>query len=241
MKFHRSILATQLFTLLVLLPWGMNSIAQAQGNNTIQSDSAGPLEGFAEASWGMSYELLREKFLSLATDPDVDEEIEILYEKKDSLLLIKRNGIQYQYRFYKTPEIVKDARPKNNSANPENDPALESQTEYRENGILFSVGVIFNFVESEKILEKLEMKYGKPKKQALDDKKIGGAAIWELVDRREDPPRGGFILMWREPYKKNPYTRRVDYFSLTIRNMIEKEYKEFFSVQETKTLRDLIR
>jgi hypothetical protein len=201
----------------------------------------GPLEGFAEASWGMSYELLREKFLSLATDPESKEDIEILYEKKDSLLLIRRKGIQYLYRFYKTPDIVKDSRVSNQNPNsPETDPVIESQTEYRENGILFSVGVVFNFVESEKILEKMEAKYGKPKKQTLDDKKIGGAAVWELVDRRDDQPRGGFILVWREPYKKNPYTRRIDYFSLTIRNMIEKEYKEFFSVQETKTLRDLI-
>lgn len=198
-----------------------------------------PLEGFAEASWGMSYELLREKFISLATDPESEEDIEILYEKKDALLLVRRNGINYMYRFYKTPDLVKSARPKR-EANPENDPTIENQTEYRANGILFSVGVVFNFVESEKVLEKLEAKYGKPKKQTLDDKKIAGVALWELVDRREDPPRGGFILMWREPYKKNPYTRRVDYFSHTIREMIAKEYKEFFSVQETKTLRDLI-
>jgi hypothetical protein len=198
-----------------------------------------PLEGFAEASWGMSYELLREKFISLATDPESEDDIEILYEKKDALLLIRRNGINYLYRFYKTPELVKSARPKR-EANPENDPTIENQTEYRANGILFSVGVVFNFVESEKVLEKLEAKYGKPKKQTLDDQKVGGVAVWELVDGREDPPRGGFILMWREPYKKNPYTRRVDYFSHTIRGMIAKEYKEFFSVQETKTLRDLI-
>ncbi len=199
-----------------------------------------PLEGFAEASWGMSYELLREKFISLSTDPESREEIEILFEKKDQLLLVRRNGIQYLYRFYKTPEIVKDARPKRNPNGIETDPTIEERTEYRDNGILFSVGVIFNFVESDRILQKLEEKYGKPKKQTLDEKKISGAAVWELVDRRDNPPRGGYILMWKEPYKNNPYTRRVDYFSLNIRNMIESEYKEFFSVQETKTLRDLI-
>lgn len=200
-----------------------------------------PLEGFAESAWGMSYEALREKFLSLATDPASKEEVEILYEKKDSLLLIRRNGIQYLYRFYKTPDLVKEARPKNQRGNDrELDESIDNQTEYRPNGILFSVGVLFNFVESDRILEKLEGRYGKPKKQVLDDNKIGGAAVWELVDRREDQARGGFILMWKEPYKKNPYTRRIDYFSLNIRNMIAKEYKEFFSVQETKTLRDLI-
>lgn len=235
---ERRILSQSKFPVLVLLV----SIVLFSGSvfsQNVERDRR-PLEGFAEASWGMSYELLREKFISLATDPESRERIEILYEKKDALLLIQRNGIKYMYRFYKTPQIVKDARPKRNRNNPENDPSIEDQTEFRANGILFSVGVIFNFVESDKIREKLEAKYGKPKKQTLDDKKIAGAAVWELVDRREVPPRGGYILMWREPYKNNPYTRRVDYFSLNIRDMIQKEYKEFFSVQETKTLRDLI-
>lgn len=222
-----------IFTTFFLYPNPLRS------QNQIQRDPA-ILDGFAEAGWGISYDLLREKFISLATDPESKEDIEILYEKKDQLLLVRRNGIEYLYRFYKTPEIVKDARSPQTQQEPELDPSIESRTEYRDNGILFSVGVFFHFVESERVLEKLENRYGKPKKQSLDDKKIAGAVIWELTDRREDPPRGGYIVQWRENYKNKPFTRRIDYFSLNIRNMIEKEYKEFFSARETKTLRDLI-
>ncbi len=197
------------------------------------------LDGFAEASWGMTFESIREKFLSMATNPEAKEKIEIVNEKKDEQLLIKRNGIFYLYRFYRTPEILKEVRPKPNGS-PETDPSIAGQTEYRENGILFSVGVQFNLVPSEKIKEKLEKKYGKPKKESIGDDKVSGASIWELVDKKENPPRGGYAVQWREGYKRNPYTRRIDYFSATIREMIGKDYKEFFSVQETKTLRDLI-
>ncbi|TGN17976.1 hypothetical protein [Leptospira idonii] len=196
------------------------------------------LDGFAEASWGMTFESIREKFISMATNPESKEQIEIINEKKDEKLLIKRNGIFYLYRFYKTPDIVRELRPREDKR--ETDPSIVGQTEYRESGILFSVGVTFNLVPSEKIREKLEGKYGKPRKESIGDDKVSGAAIWELVDRRDNPPRGGFAVQWREGYKKAPYTRRIDYFSANIRDMIAKDYKDFFSVQETKTLRDLI-
>jgi len=197
------------------------------------------LDGFNEASWGMTYESIREKFLSMATNTESKEQIEIVNEEKDTSLLVKRNGIFYLYRFYRTPEIVKQVRPKDPSR-AEVDPTIENQTEYRENGILFSVGVTFNLVPSDQIKEKLEKKYGKARKESIGDDKVSGAGIWELVDRRENPPRGGYAVQWREGYKKAPYTRRIDYFSANIRDMIAKDTKEFFSVQETKTLRDLV-
>lgn len=204
-----------------------------------QTEIPNTLDGFAEASWGMTFESIREKFLSMATNPDSKEKIEILNEKKDVSLLIRRNGILYLYRFYKTPELLKEVRPKR-EGQPEADPAIEGQTEFRENGILFSVGVTFNLVPTDKIKEKLEKKYGKPRKESIGDDKVSGAAIWELVERRENPPRGGFAVVWREGYKKLPYTRRIDYFSANLRDIIAKDYVDFFSVQETKTLRDLI-
>ena len=175
----------------------------------------------------------------MATNPDAKEEIEIKYEKKDEKLLVKRNGIFYLYRFYKTPELLKEVRPKENRG-PESDPTITGQTEFRENGILFSVGVTFNLVPAEKIKDKLQKKYGKPKKESIGDDKVSGASIWELVDKRDGTPRGGYTVQWLEGYKKNSYTRRIDYFSANIREMIAKDYKDFFSVQETKTLRDLI-
>lgn len=216
--------------LIVLLP----GLLWAQGTD----QTVASIDGFAEASWGMTFESIREKFLSMATNPESKEQIEIINEKKDEKLLIKRNGIFYLYRFYKTPELLREVRPKDNRR--ESDPSIDGQTEYREAGILFSVGAIFNLVPSEKIKAKLETKYGKPRKESLGDDKVSGAAIWELVDRRSSPPIGGFAVQWREGYKKNPYTRRIDYFSANIRDIIAKDYKDFFSVQETKTLRDLI-
>lgn len=203
-----------------------------------QTEIPNSLDGFAEASWGMTFESIREKFLSMATNPESKEKIELLNEKKDESLLIKRNGIFYLYRFYKTPELLKEVRPKQGAA--EADPSLDGKTEFRENGILFSVGVTFNLVPSEKIKEKMEKKYGKPRKESIGDDKVSGAAIWELVERRENPPRGGFAVVWREGYKKAPYTRRIDYFSANLKEVIAKDYVDFFSVQETKTLRDLI-
>ncbi|WP_411822336.1 hypothetical protein [Leptospira sp. 'Mane'] len=217
--------------LIVLLP----SLLWAQNNS---EQTVNSIDGFAEASWGMTFESIREKFLSMATNPESKEQIEIINEKKDEKLLIKRNGIFYLYRFYKTPELLKEVRPRESRR--ESDPSIDGQTEYREAGILFSVGATFNLVPSEKIKAKLESKYGKPRKESIGDDKVSGAAIWELVDRRSSPPIGGFAVQWREGYKKNPYTRRIDYFSANIREIIGKDYKDFFSVQETKTLRDLI-
>lgn len=57
------------------------------------------LEGFAESSWGESYANLREKFLSLSTNPQSEEKVEIVFEDKEKTLLIRRNGIFYSYRF----------------------------------------------------------------------------------------------------------------------------------------------
>ncbi len=206
-----------------------------------QEDTAqiNTLDGFAEASWGMTYDSIREKFLSMSTNTESKEQIEIVNEKKDTSLLIKRNGVFYLYRFYATPPLVKELRPKDpNRA--ETDPTIENQTEYRENGILFSVGVTFNLIPSAEIKAKLEKKYGKPRKETVGDDKVSGAGIWELVDRKENPPRGGYAVQWKEGYRKLPFTRRIDYFSANIRDMITKDYKDFFSTQETKTLRDLI-
>lgn len=55
-----------------------------QPTNTTQQ-AINLLEGFAESSWGESYANLREKFLSLSTNPQNDEKVEIVYEDKEKL------------------------------------------------------------------------------------------------------------------------------------------------------------
>ncbi|MBE8400266.1 hypothetical protein [Leptospira borgpetersenii] len=199
------------------------------------------LEGFAESSWGENYANMREKFLSLSTNPQSDEKVEIVFEDKEKTLLIRRNGIFYSYRFYSTPKIVTDSRPKNQRPTPtaENKSELEDEN-HSAPGILFSVGVLFRYLPGKDVQQKLEQKYGKPKKESLAENKIGGAILWEKTDEKQSPPKGGYVVQWKEAYKKMPFTRRVDYFSSSIRFQIEKEYKEFFSAEEIKTLRDLI-
>ncbi|RHX89583.1 hypothetical protein [Leptospira stimsonii] len=212
-----------------------------QPNNT-QQEALNLLEGFAESSWGESYANLREKFLSLSTNPQNDEKVEIVFEDKEKTLLIRRNGILYSYRFYSTPKIVLDSRPKGQTATT---PTAENKSEMDDGnhsapGVLFSVGVLFRYLPGKEVQQKLEQKYGKPKKEALAENKIGGAVLWEKTDEKQSPPKGGYIVQWKESYKKMPFTRRVDYFSSSIKFQIEKEYKEFFSAEEIKTLRDLI-
>ncbi|EMJ93675.1 hypothetical protein [Leptospira alstonii] len=209
-----------------------------QPTNTSQQ-AINLLEGFAESSWGESYANLREKFLSLSTNPQNDEKVEIVFEDKEKTLLIRRNGIFYSYRFYSTPKIVTDSRPKNQTATAENKSETEEEN-HSAPGVLFSVGVLFRYLPGKEVQQKLEQKYGKPKKESLAENKIGGAVLWEKTDEKQSPPKGGYVVQWKEAYKKMPFTRRVDYFSSSIQFQIGKEYKEFFSAEEIKTLRDLI-
>ncbi|EMG24158.1 hypothetical protein LEP1GSC150_3804 [Leptospira interrogans serovar Copenhageni str. LT2050] len=134
-----------------------------QPTNTTQQ-AINLLEGFAESSWGESYANLREKFLSLSTNPQNDEKVEIVYEDKEKTLLIRRNGILYSYRFYSTPKIVTESRPKD-----QRQPTTENKSEIEEEnhsapGVLFSVGVLFRYLPGKEVQQKLEQKYGKPKK-----------------------------------------------------------------------------
>ncbi|PJZ50147.1 hypothetical protein [Leptospira saintgironsiae] len=228
-----------LFLFSLLLPWS-SVFSQFPGDNSRNNGSKPTLDGFAEVSWEASYGQVRDKFLSLAANPQSDEKIEVVHEDKEKSLLVRRNGIFYLYRFYSTPKLVLDSRPKDkNQPRPEKETSPD-EDEHLEPGKLFSVGVSFRYLPGKEVQSKLENKYGKPKKETFDDKKIGGAVIWELTDERQAPPAGGFIVQWKEAYKKQPFTRRVDYFSSKVKAQIEKEYKEFFSAEEIKTLRDLI-
>lgn len=236
-----------LFLSLILAPATVFAQLPDEGPNRRQPTNTNQqainlLEGFAESSWGESYANMREKFLSLSTNSQNDEKVEIVFEDKEKTLLIRRNGILYSYRFYSTPKIVIDSRPKDQRSTT---PTAENRSELEDEnhsapGVLFSVGVLFRYLPGKDVQQKLEQKYGKPKKESLAENKIGGAVLWEKTDEKQSPPKGGYVVQWKEAYKKMPFTRRVDYFSSSIKFQIEKEYKEFFSAEEIKTLRDLI-
>ncbi|MBE7411661.1 MAG: hypothetical protein L6Q54_03235 [Leptospiraceae bacterium] len=216
----------------------LTTVGYAQDRPKSESSS---LDGFGESEWGASYESIRDKFLNLSKNPNSTEKIEVVNEVKDESLLIRRNGINYLYRFYKTPAIVKESREKNivDTSSTELDPKTGDQ-KHDGTGSLYSVGVLFNYVESDLLKLKIENKYGKPKKESLDDNKIGGAVIWELTNANEATPKGGYIVQWKDVYRKKPFSRRMDYYSASIKDMIAKEYKEYFSVPEIKTLKELL-
>lgn len=165
------------------------------------------LEGFAESSWGESYANLREKFLSLSTNPQSEEKVEIVFEDKEKTLLIRRNGIFYSYRFYSTPKIVTDSRTKNQRPTAENKSEMEDEN-HSSPGVLFSVGVLFRYLPGKDVQQKLEQKYGKPKKESLAENKIGGAVLWEKTDEKQSPPKGGYVVQWKEAYKKNAFHKK---------------------------------
>ncbi|MCE9500233.1 MAG: hypothetical protein K8R21_07025 [Leptospira sp.] len=229
----------KLFVTVLLLPF---SIVFAQNITTGSEPQRVLLEGLGESQWGVSYDNLREKFISMATNPDSKEKIEVVNEVKNESLLIRRNGINYLYRFYKTPDILTDAREKKAGATePERDPKT-GEEKHKGTGSLFSVGITFNYVEADLLKAKVEAKYGKPKKETLDDNKISGALFWDLSKNADagSQPKGGYIVQWKDSYKKKPYSRRMDYYSIALMELINKEYKEYFSVPEMKTLRELL-
>ncbi|TGK17508.1 hypothetical protein EHO61_14095 [Leptospira fluminis] len=229
-----------IFVSMLLPAIGLQAQFPGDGTRSRQENTNRPtLEGFAEVPWEATYAQVREKFLSLATNPDSGEKVEIVNEDKERSLLIRRNGIFYVYRFYSTPKLVLDSRPKQKQPQTNPPPANEEE-DHTDPGKLFSVGISFRYLPGKDVQDKLENKYGKPKKETLDEKKIGGAVLWELTNEKEVPPKGGFVVQWKEAFKKQPFTRRVDYFSSKLKFQIEKEYKEFFSAEEIKTLRDLI-
>lgn len=110
--------------LIVLLP----SLLWAQGTD----QTVASIDGFAEASWGMTFESIREKFLSMATNPESKEQIEIINEKKDEKLLIKRNGIFISTGFIKPRNYSEKSDPKTTEGNPIRALTAKQNTEKQE-------------------------------------------------------------------------------------------------------------
>jgi hypothetical protein len=221
---------------------------QATGESQAIQKDFPTLDGFAEAQWGMNFDSVKEKFQSLSTNPESKEKIEFLNEVKDKIIIMRRNGIQYTYRFYTTPDNLKEIRLAANAAGtatPDPNAGANANPQASNNsvieaGILYSVSVQLRMIESAGLLGKMEAKYGKPKKETSSPDKNSGAYVWELTDSRDLPPRGGFIIQWKEGFKSKSYSRRIDYLSATVKDQIDKDYKDYFSTEEAKALRDLL-
>lgn len=180
------------------------------------------LKGFLEDSWGSSFAAILDKFKTLATSPITKTNIQILHLQKDRYILIKRNNIQYQYNFYKTPfEVVKL---QNHEISKEEYEAKDAE--------LYQVRVLLPFIDSKLLEQKLESAYGKKTKSTVDEKQLTGADIWDL--------EGGFIFLWYEPYNNKAFSRRIDFISKILSEKILKESKDYFDSKEKQLLKDLI-
>lgn len=133
------------------------------------ADQVSDLNGFGETPWRSQYKDVREKFASLSSNPNSRENVKILNEVPNRLLVVKRNNVQYIYRFYREPKEVKDVNAYVKAASPSasapssgtgNAPKEESASG------LFSVGVVFSPVESGLAKESMS-RYGKPTKEYL--------------------------------------------------------------------------
>jgi len=224
------------------------------------------LNSFGDTPWGESFKSVRDKFESLARNPNTRENITILNEVKNKLLVIKRNNVIYIYRFYKEPKEVTEVKVSK-------DP--EKKQDHKSVSGLFSVGVVFSPVESKRAKDTLLQKYGNPSREYLVDNlfgilkeeetikkekkpeeenepeeveldkkdsiaKIPAAYIWNLTNETEGKVDGGYIIQWNEPYQKKLYTKRMDYFSAELSKIINLDYKEYFSNRESKIIFDLL-
>lgn len=130
------------------------------------ADQISDLSGFGDTPWRSTYKDVRDKYASLSANPNSRENVKILSEVPNRLLVVKRNNVQYIYRFYREPKEVREVNEyvKGASASaPSADGA--KKTEETASG-LFSVGVVFSPVESGLAKKSLE-RYGKPTKEYL--------------------------------------------------------------------------
>lgn len=233
-----------------------SNIIFAQANN---------LNSFGDTPWGTSFQTVRDKFESLARNPESKENIQILNEIKNKLLVVKRNNVVYIYRFYKEPKEVTEVK------------GNQQQTQdHKAASGLFSVGVVFSPVESSRAKNTIKQKYGNPSREYLVENtfgvvqeketvvkvqkkaedseetvvqeeekedvsnKIPAALIWNLTSESDGKVDGGYIIQWNEPYQKKLYTKRMDYFSAELSRIINSDYREYFSNRETKIIFDLL-
>lgn len=133
------------------------------------ADQVSDLNGFGETPWRSQYKDVREKFASLSSNPNSKENVRILNEVPNRLLVIKRNNVQYIYRFYREPKEVKEVNAYVKAASPQSaapaSPTGNAPKEESASG-LFSVGVVFSPVESGLAKESMS-RYGKPTKEYL--------------------------------------------------------------------------
>jgi|GEM_PF-1767704 hypothetical protein len=230
----------------------------------------GPGSGLGDTAWGNSYVSIRDEINKIRQNPDIKEKIEIVNEVKDKSLLVKRNNITYLYRFYKKPKVLekfnksKEDEGKGSSSlfsvgvyfSPVESLKLKKQVEDK-----------YGKPSREPQAQIPKDKFSKPDDENdsaddnVDDKKIAGAYTWSfkradgtIPGESAEPSKSAaanannpsksnkseFIIQWVEPYNRKAFTKRMDYFSVDRTDLINIDYKDYFSARETDVLLDLV-
>ncbi len=217
------------FLLLSLLTWVI--LSQELPSDPAQNKVMEDILGFENITWKTSYKQVKERLRALSTDMNNKEPIDIIVDKQNEEIKIKRMGIFYRYLFYKkaVPKFVKSNKDINlplNEKDAENqDPPIDEEAEF------FLMESSFPIIPSKSLQDKLIKKYGNPSNFTKNENQRG-AIIWEKTN--------GFLIQWVESYKKKPYTNHLYYISKEMRDKIMTELKEFQYYNELKAVNDIL-
>ncbi len=228
----------------------------------------GPGSGLGDTAWGNSFVSILKQINDIRQNPEIKEKIEIINEVKDKSLLVKRNNITYLYRFYKKPKVLekfnksKEDEGKGSSSlfsvgvyfSPVESLKLKKQVEDK-----------YGKPSKEPAAQIPRDKFSKPEDEDdteddnIDSKKIAGAYTWSFkrnsassetsepvtpaanASSPQKSSKAEFIIQWVEPYNKKAFSKRMDYFSVDRTDLINIDYKDYFSARETDVLLDLVK
>lgn len=157
--------------------------------------------GFDGVVWGTKYADVKQHFIDLMSQPNVEQPVEIISDTPDREILIARENILYNYAFYKNPV-----------------PATEDPMAEENNALFFYAESRFPLVNSDDLYTKLVEKYGERTASTMD-KNNRGAYVWDLPT--------GYLVQWIEPYKEGTYTRNISYLSKSLKDQINKDLKTY--------------
>ena len=195
-------------------------------------DKKQSISGFDGINWGTTYKDVKEKFRTLAAQPNENDNVEIIADTPDREILIKRRDIFYRYVFYKKPESkIVDSMVKSQAPSVAK---LGAKDPTEGSARFFFVESIFPLLVAEDVYKKLSEKYGERTGNTVG-REQRGAFVW---NNESDE---GFLFQWVEPYAKQGYTRSIYYLSRKIRDEIKSDLQLWQFVRELKAIESLVK
>jgi len=197
------------------------------------------ITGFNGSQWGTFYKDIKDKFRTLQNngeaDPGNNTQFTIVSDVEDSELIVENNKILYRYFFYQKPEGIEQENQniQQNQANqtPADNNNVANTEGTKNEGRLVLVESTFPYISSDLILNKLELKYGKPTSSSIN-KNNRGTYLWS-TDR-------GYIVQIVDQYDLKPFTRSIFYISTDIINEMKSDFPRYMQKSELNYIKNLI-